>query len=120
VTKRDSQQFPLILQVLQTHYPKAFDRKHPLPLAIGTNKRLRKEFPEITERLVHRFLCWWCRRWEYMLACVQDGAVRFHVSGRKSKEITEEEKIYFLKKMSRAKLPHPRRKRKKMKSKVCV
>jgi len=68
-----------------------FDWDKPLPLAIGFRDEVNAMYPELDEKHVKQFLSWWTSRLEYLNSMLTSYS-RYHLNGRQSRRVTEEER----------------------------
>ena len=82
-----------LLTELKTRYPKSFDLKAPLPLAIGIAQEINKQLPEIKPAIIRMALGWWTKQKVY-LETVINGSQRFNLTGEAVAPILDSEKEY--------------------------
>ena len=62
-------------------FPSVFDRRQPLPLAIGTSSAVAAALGEVDGRALGIFFRRWTTRWSYLKALAADGSMRHALDG---------------------------------------
>lgn len=93
-----------IFDALSEWMPDLFDQKNPTPLEIGISKQLALLPSPSLGRSVKNSVALWCRRREYLLACVH-GEHRIGLNGRKS-ELTPRHREFAAERLA-AREPKP-------------
>lgn len=86
----------------QSAYPKVFNHKRPVPLAVGIHEQIMEAFPTVGHQVVHRFLSFWTSRLLYLRIMAEPEAVRTNLDGTAAGLVGESHREYAVRKWKEA------------------
>ena len=92
----------LMTQVFIKKYPECFNYKHRKPLAIGVDKQLIINHPEISAGDIKKAIALYVNAHNYLKSCLKHSH-RVDLDGVEVAEITEKERLYMQQKIERLK-----------------
>jgi sRNA-binding protein len=71
-----------------------FDRRNPLPLAIGIHDAITGALGEVDLRVLGTFLRHWTGRWPYLVALTTEGSMRHALDGSVVEAVSDEHRRF--------------------------